>query len=211
MRLVDSLLVISPLMLLSAAGAFAPRRPAFAWTTASSTKAIPSPPATSSSSLFYKDDANNVDEDLDSNNDSNEEELMDSVAMNVLGTALRPCCGADGEYCSTRHTDHDETVCCQVTQQFLDYSKANGNDLMVDFDDGTPGLRPGDIGCITVDEWAEAYNQGMAPYLWLEATHSKALQYVPLDFLQVFAIDLEQANQRLDQLNTDRARLDRPM
>ena len=83
-----------------------------------------------------------------------------------------------------------------------------GKDLQKPRSNGTPGLKAGDVGCITVEEWTEAYNAGMAPYLFLESTHASTLDYVLLDFLQVFAIDLNEANQRLDELNQQKQNLE---
>ena len=71
----------------------------------------------------------------DATNDKN------SVAVNVLGTALQPCCtdvGGTGigtgfyrdGYCATGEQDLGRhTVCCQVTDEFLKFSASVGNDL----------------------------------------------------------------------------------
>jgi uncharacterized protein (DUF2237 family) len=158
------------------------------------------------SELWYKNEGDEENDDDDSFFGNGE--TTDVVAMNVLGTGLRQCCSHDGEFCNIRDTpEGTETVCCQVTQKFLTYAKDNS----LGSSDLTQGLKPGDIGCITVDEWAEAYNNGVAPYLFLESTHERTLEHVMLDFLQVFAIDLDQANSRLDGLNDDRARLENMM
>ena len=55
-------------------------------------------------------------------------------------------------------------VCAEMTQEFLEFSAAKGNDLitpspMMDF----PGLKPGDRWCLCVERWKEALEAGVAP------------------------------------------------
>ena len=91
--------------------------------------------------------------------------------LNVLGTSLEPCCGKyrtgffrDG-YCRTNSQDLGRhVICARVTQDFLDFSFARGNDLMTprpDYD--FPGLKEGDSWCLCVLRWKEAYEAGKAP------------------------------------------------
>lgn len=100
------------------------------------------------------------------------------------------------------------TVCISATDDFLAYSKSVGNDLstpmpMYNF----PGLKDGDIWCLCAQRWAQAYNAGKAPRLYLQSTHEKTLDYIPLDILKVFAIDAEEASAVADKLNLQRSRL----
>jgi uncharacterized protein (DUF2237 family) len=109
-------------------------------------------------------------------------------AMSICGT--RPLTGyfRDG-CCSTGLTDSGtHTVCAVVTQEFLEFSKAKGNDLV------TPipayqfaGLKPGDRWCLCASRWVEAHRNGAAPKVVLEATHEKTLDFVPLEVLVKFA------------------------
>ena len=38
--------------------------------------------------------------------------------------------------------------------------------------------------------WLEAEQQGMAPRVWLQRTHQKALDTVPMETLRRYAVDL---------------------
>jgi hypothetical protein len=81
-------------------------------------------------------------------------------------------------------------VCAQVTAQFLEYTKAQGNDLSTPVPAfHFPGLKPGDRWCLCASRWKQAFEDGMAPPVVLEATHAAALEYVALEELQQHAID----------------------
>ena len=119
-----------------------------------------------------------------------------STAKNVLGTALKTC-GTDpmtGFFrdgcCNTSDDDQGiHTVCAEVTEDFLKFSKEAGNDLSTPRPDfGFQGLKPGDRWCLCAARWAEAADAGMAPRVVLEATHARTLDLVPLAQLQRFAI-----------------------
>jgi hypothetical protein len=78
-----------------------------------------------------------------------------------------------------------------VTQAFLDFSLAQGNDLITPrpeyrFD----GLRAGDQWCLCALRWKEAYVAGVAPGVVLESTHIRALNYVTLEQLRSLAYKL---------------------
>tara|TARA_Y100001968_G_scaffold311209_1_gene333026 strand:- start:1039 stop:1479 length:441 start_codon:yes stop_codon:yes gene_type:complete len=122
-------------------------------------------------------------------------ELIDSMPFkNVLGTDLQSCnCSPmTGWYrdglCKTDPTDFGvHTVCAVMTDSFLTYSKAQGNDLstpMPQYD--FPGLRAGDHWCLCAPRWKEAYDDGMAPLVNLEATEVSTLKVVDLEILQQF-------------------------
>lgn len=82
------------------------------------------------------------------------------------------------------------TVCAVVTEDFLTFSKARGNDLSTPRPEWRfPGLREGDRWCLCAARWLEAYRAGMAPDVVLEATHERALDIVPLEALREFAVD----------------------
>ncbi len=119
-----------------------------------------------------------------------------SDAKNVLGEPLQPCCFdpltgffRDGS-CRTSEQDHGtHVVCAKVDETFLDFTRARGNDLstprpMHQF----PGLKPGYKWCLCALRWKEAYEAGKAPPLVLESTHEKALEFIPLDILQQYAV-----------------------
>jgi uncharacterized protein (DUF2237 family) len=120
-------------------------------------------------------------------------------ARNVLGGALEVCCTSpmtgfyrDGK-CSTGAGDVGaHVVCAQVTQEFLDYTKAQGNDLCTPVPAFSfPGLKPGDRWCLCAPRWKEALDDGVAPPVILSATHASALEYVSMNDLKRHALDLE--------------------
>jgi uncharacterized protein (DUF2237 family) len=121
-----------------------------------------------------------------------------SRQLNVLGEPLAVCSDRPltGFYrtgcCETGPDDAgSHTVCVVMTEEFLAFSKARGNDLSTPHPDwGFPGLKPGDRWCLCAGRWAEAYQAGYAPRLLLAATHQEALRYAPIEVLKRFAIDL---------------------
>jgi uncharacterized protein (DUF2237 family) len=113
-------------------------------------------------------------------------------ALNVLGEPLA-LCGCDpltGWYrdgsCRTDRSDLGRhSVCCVVTEVFLRYSRSRGNDLSTPVPaHGFPGLRPGDHWCVCAARWLEAYQDGVAPPVRLEATEASTLEVIPLDLLR---------------------------
>lgn len=119
-----------------------------------------------------------------------------SEPRNVLGGPLHPC-GSDpvtGFFrdgsCKTCEEDLGvHTVCARVTEDFLDFSRANGNDLSTPRPEfGFPGLKPGDRWCLCAGRWKEALDAGMAPPVILESTHEATLEIVDLADLREHAI-----------------------
>ncbi len=121
---------------------------------------------------------------------------MKSLEQNVLGTALKlasldPITGYFRTgYCSTDASDRGmHVVAAIVTDEFLQYSKSKGNDLVSAYPaSGFPGLKAGDIWCLCVQRWKEAKVAGFAPPIILEATHIKALEYVSLEELKKYSL-----------------------
>lgn len=119
--------------------------------------------------------------------------------INVLGEPLQPCglepmtgFFRDGA-CNTAEFDYgSHTVCAQVTQQFLEFSRFRGNDLSTPKPEyGFVGLKPGDSWCLCAARWLEAYKAERAPKVYLARTHQKALDIISLDVLKEFAVDLQ--------------------
>lgn len=82
------------------------------------------------------------------------------------------------------------TVCVKVSDDFLAFSLAQGNDLV------TPrpqwnfaGLQAGDCWCLCAARWKEALDAGVAPKIRLAATHEATLKLVSLDELIKYALD----------------------
>lgn len=116
-------------------------------------------------------------------------------AKNVLGGNLEVCCTAPitGFYrngkCETGGDDRGvHVVCAQVTDDFLAFTKAQGNDLSA-AGFGFPGLKAGDRWCLCVSRWQEALEAGVAPPIDLMATHAAALKTVSLEELTNHAIE----------------------
>ena len=77
-----------------------------------------------------------------------------------------------------------------MTAEFLAFSKSRGNDLSTPRADyNFPGLKPGDQWCLCLERWKEAHAEGAAPKVVLEATHQIALERVPLETFQAFAVE----------------------
>jgi len=103
----------------------------------------------------------------------------------VTGFFRDGCCNTSAEDLGSH------TVCVQVTQEFLEFSRFRGNDLSTPHPEHQfPGLKPGDRWCLCAARWLEAHEHGMAPRVVLRSTHKRALEIVPLDALRKFAVDL---------------------
>ena len=95
------------------------------------------------------------------------------------------CCNTDSQDLGSH------TVCVLASKEFLEYSRFKGNDLSTPAPEyGFPGLKPGDSWCLCAARWWEAYNQGMAPRVYLRRTHKKALKIIPIEVLREYALDL---------------------
>jgi uncharacterized protein (DUF2237 family) len=82
-------------------------------------------------------------------------------------------------------------VCARITQEFLEFSKAQGNDLSTPAHAlGFPGLKPRYRWCLCAARWKEALDAEVAPPVVLSATHESALEYVSLADLKRHALDL---------------------
>ena len=119
-------------------------------------------------------------------------------SKNVYGEALIPCSTKpltgffrDG-CCNTSDQDMgSHTVCVEVTEAFLRFSRERGNDLSTPVEEfGFPGLNPGDRWCLCAARWLEAHEADRAPRVFLQRTHMRALEIVPLEVLRQYAVDL---------------------
>lgn len=114
-----------------------------------------------------------------------------SEAKNIFGEPLK-ICGQDpvtgfyrNGYCETGADDLGvHVVCAVVTDAFLEYSRAQGNDLIRPNPSfGFPGLKQGDAWCLCAGRWYEAHKAGKAPMIDPHATHERALDIVPMDVM----------------------------
>jgi uncharacterized protein (DUF2237 family) len=110
------------------------------------------------------------------------EQLMICSEQPLTGYFRDGCCKTDDSDYGTH------TVCAVVTTQFLEFSRMHGNDLITPRPEYLfPGLKSGDKWCLCASRWMEAYHAGCAPYVVLEATHIKTLEWIELPELVKFA------------------------
>jgi len=110
------------------------------------------------------------------------------MIKNILGTnlevcSLNPITGfTRSGCCETGPEDLGQhTICAEVTDEFLQFSKLQGNDLMTPRPEfNFTGLKQGDRWCLCASRWLEALEEGIAPPVILEATHEKALEIMDL-------------------------------
>jgi uncharacterized protein (DUF2237 family) len=111
---------------------------------------------------------------------------------NVLGTPLvitgtDPLTGfyRDGFCCTGPQDSGKHVVAAVVTDAFLEFTLALGNDLISPYPASNfPGLKAGDRWCLCALRWKEAFEHGFAPAVILEATHENALLYITLEELK---------------------------
>ncbi len=118
-------------------------------------------------------------------------------SLNVLDVELEPCSESpktgffrDGCCNTGPHDGGSHTVCAQMTEAFLAFSKSQGNDLSTprpEFE--FPGLKPGDRWCLCAGRWQEALEAGVAPRVFLRSTHRAALAIVSLKDLAEHSAD----------------------
>tara|TARA_B100000530_G_C15766052_1_gene411524 strand:- start:278 stop:652 length:375 start_codon:yes stop_codon:yes gene_type:complete len=123
---------------------------------------------------------------------------MSETQKNVLGTDLEVC-GTDpvtGFFrdgcCNTGAGDvGTHTVCAIVDDQFLEFSKSKGNDLSTPRPEyGFKGLKNGDQWCLCAMRWEEARQAGCAPRVKITSTNIKTLEFVRLEHLKEYQVDL---------------------
>ena len=116
--------------------------------------------------------------------------------LNILGEPLQVCSlepntgfFRDG-CCNTDVTDFgSHTVCAEMTEEFLLFSKNAGNDLSTPRPElGFSGLKPGDRWCLCASRWLEAAENGTAPEIIANATNAAATQLVPKQLLLKYSI-----------------------
>lgn len=118
--------------------------------------------------------------------------------LNVRGGPLESCSAdpltgffRDG-CCRTGPEDiGSHTICAVVSEEFLEFQQAIGNDLSTPAEDfGFPGLEPGDRWCVTARNWLSAHEHGVGAFVVLASTHERALDVVPLEILEQYAVDV---------------------
>jgi uncharacterized protein (DUF2237 family) len=113
-------------------------------------------------------------------------ELLSCSATPLTGFYRDGCCATGAEDVGSH------TVCALMTDEFLRFSAAAGNDLSTPRPDwGFPGLIAGDRWCVCAARWLEAYDAGCAPRVVLAATHARALDIVPIEALLAHAEEVD--------------------
>lgn len=121
--------------------------------------------------------------------------MKDNSSFNVFGEKLETCsndpltgfyrtgCCETGPQDSGRHL-----VCAVMTDEFLEFSKLQGNDLITPIPQyNFPGLKDGDRWCLCALRWKEAYEAGVAPEVVLESTNERVLEIVEMKDLLAHA------------------------
>ena len=107
---------------------------------------------------------------------------------NVLGEDLEKCSVdpltgwlRDG-CCNTDKNDHGlHTVCAKVNDEFLEWCKEAGNDLITPHPEfGFPGLKNGDKWCVCASWYAKALNRCWLSSIFKELT-KKQLELIPIE------------------------------
>lgn len=80
--------------------------------------------------------------------------------------------------CETNQWDHGtHLICAKVNEKFLEYTKSKGNDLSTPRS-WFPGLKDGDNWCLCVFRWVQAFRDGSAPPVLLNATNKESIKYL---------------------------------
>ena len=120
------------------------------------------------------------------------------IQKNVFGEDLEICSKLPltGWYrdgcCNTDDNDNGlHTVCAKVNNDFLEWCKSSGNDLITPYPEfGFPGLKDGDNWCVCATWFARAVEAGKECKIYLKKTNEKTLKIIPLEILKKHAIDL---------------------
>lgn len=119
-------------------------------------------------------------------------------SLNVLGEVLEPCSlkpltgfHRDGHCNTGAHNQAVHAVCIYATEEFLAYSKKIGNDLSTPLPEyGFAGVKAGESWCLGGHSFVKSVGDGMAPKIFIHATHKKMLELIDLETLKKYAIDL---------------------
>ena len=118
--------------------------------------------------------------------------------LNVLGEPLEPCSlkpltgfYRDGS-CNTEEDNPGvHAICIYATDEFLEYSEKVGNDLSTPMPQyNFAGVKAGQSWCLSGPRFVQAHKDGMAPHIFIHATHQRMLELIDLEILKTYAIDL---------------------
>jgi hypothetical protein len=102
---------------------------------------------------------------------------------NIFGNKLTKCGNLQTGYfrdghCNTGPLDTGtHTICATMTDQFLNYTKSMGNDLITPNQTfNFPGLKHGQQWCICENRWKQAYLDGIDVKVDPHATNIKSIK-----------------------------------
>lgn len=112
---------------------------------------------------------------------------MNKAPKNIFGQQLQTCSKQpltgffrDGTCRSDERDGSNHSVCGTVSQEFLEYSKSQGNDLVTPNPRyGFTGLKPGDNWCLCAARWLEAKEAGVEVKVNWKASHARASRVIP--------------------------------
>jgi uncharacterized protein (DUF2237 family) len=118
--------------------------------------------------------------------------------FNVLGEELEPCSlkpltgfYRDGSCNSMQDNPGIHAICIYATKEFLEYSKSVDNDLSTPMEQyNFEGVKEGTSWCLSGPRFVQAHKDGMAPHIFIHATHQRMLELMDIDTLKSYAIDL---------------------
>jgi uncharacterized protein (DUF2237 family) len=111
---------------------------------------------------------------------------------NIFGEPLKICgqnplTGYDRTgFCTLSEQDRGtHIVCAIVDDKFLNFTFSKGNNLITP-SNNFQGLKAGDRWCLCVLRWLEAYNNGVAPLLDLDATSQNVLKFANINLFKQY-------------------------
>lgn len=138
-------------------------------------------------SLFWRTDSVELIEGMNHEDSSLQQNNIYDKPLQVCSNDPMTGWKRDGK-CNTDDMDRGtHTICARVNNEFLDYTRSQGNDLST-ARGSFPGLKDGDNWCLCALRWKQALDDGVAPPLNLNATNKKTLEYVDLDTLERYKI-----------------------
>lgn len=104
--------------------------------------------------------------------------------LNVLNTDLEVCSldpltgySRSGKCEKISGDQGTHLVCARVNDDFLQYTKEQGNDLSTPRS-YFPGLKDGDQWCLCVYRWFQAKRDGHAPEVYLKGTNAAVVEHL---------------------------------
>lgn len=103
--------------------------------------------------------------------------------------SMNPITGYNRDgYCRNLPDDRGtHVVCAKMTDEFLKFTKSQGNDLMT-VQPGFPGLKSGQKWCVCANRWNEAANANKAPLVDLQASDKSALKFNTVKTYKKYAL-----------------------